>query len=105
MVLDIASAPEEWVKLGDGFRVEVRIVLFATHDGLKVPLSALFREGEAWQAFVAEGEVARKRGVTVERRGATEALVTGGLAEGDRVILHPPESLKDGAAITLLNGF
>ena len=34
--------------LGDGYRVEARIVIWSAEDVLKAPASAVFRSGEAW---------------------------------------------------------
>ncbi|MCK7502356.1 MAG: hypothetical protein MZW92_80190 [Comamonadaceae bacterium] len=45
--------------LGDGYRVEARVVIWSADKVLKVPVSALFRDGEKWSVFVVEGERAR----------------------------------------------
>ena len=44
-----------WQALGDGYRVETHVVLWETADALKVPASALFRQGSGWAVFVAAG--------------------------------------------------
>jgi HlyD family secretion protein len=46
VVIDITDPAEHWRRLGHGYRVEVRVVLWEGSDVLKVPLTALFRDGE-----------------------------------------------------------
>ena len=38
--------------MGDGYRVEARIVVWKSDDVLKIPSSALFRRRSAWNVFV-----------------------------------------------------
>ena len=40
--------------LGDGYRVEVRIVIWRDDAVLKVPVGSLFRRGDGWAVFVVE---------------------------------------------------
>ena len=42
VVIDIVSPQAEWSSLGDGYRVDVRIVVYRSDDVVKVPTSALF---------------------------------------------------------------
>src|SRR5688500_5363198 len=39
---------------GDNFRVDVRIIVWQNENILKIPSSALFRDGEKWNVFVVE---------------------------------------------------
>jgi HlyD family secretion protein len=89
--------------LGDGYRVEARIVVWEKSDALKVPASALFRRGRKWSVFLIEAGVARLREVETGRRNASEVEVTGGLKQGDRVVPHPPNQLADGMRVTINN--
>jgi HlyD family secretion protein len=86
-------------RLGDGYRVEVSIVTWEHPDVLKVPASALFRRGEGWAVFVAEGGRARSRAVRLGHRGESEAEVLGGLRAGERVILYPSDRVDDGVRV------
>jgi HlyD family secretion protein len=95
----IDTAPSQ--HLGDGYRVEVRIVVWEEDDVTRVPVGALFRRGEEWGVFLVDGGVARLHTVQVGRRNDTEAQVTGGLSPGQTVVLHPPDTLTDGAAVTV----
>jgi multidrug efflux pump subunit AcrA (membrane-fusion protein) len=87
------------VRFGDNFRVDVRIVVWESDSVLTIPSSALFRSGENWSVFVVTTGKARLRSVTIGHQSADEAEVLGGLAEGDRVILHPPNQLAEGTSV------
>ena len=68
----IADFIDRPANLGDGYRVDVRIVIWENSDVLKVPASALFRVGEAWNVFLLEGAVgtfAQCRSRSQERTG------------------------------------
>lgn len=85
--------------LGDGFRVEVRVVVWESQSALKVPGSALYRTGSDWRAFVIESGRAVSRIVQVGHRTTTEAEVLGGLKEGDRVVLYPGDRVEAGTRV------
>jgi HlyD family secretion protein len=99
VVLGIDDAAA-WRSLGDGYRVEVRVVLWEQSGVLKVPTSALFRRGADWAVFVAQNGRARVRTVSVGQRNGIEAQVLGGLADGEAVIVHPSDSVADGGRVT-----
>ncbi|WP_299492305.1 HlyD family efflux transporter periplasmic adaptor subunit [Acaryochloris sp. IP29b_bin.137] len=81
--------------LGDGYRVESRIVVWEDKDVLKVPVSALFRcENQKWCTFVADQGKAQRRQVIISQRSQLEAAVKKGLEVGEEVILHPTEQIK-----------
>jgi HlyD family secretion protein len=46
VVVEFTDAPEKWQRLGHGYRVETRIVLWRGDDVVKLPLSALFRASD-----------------------------------------------------------
>ncbi|WP_323770725.1 efflux RND transporter periplasmic adaptor subunit [Antarctobacter sp.] len=98
-VLDFTSPPEMWAGLGQAFAVFVRIEEWRTEDALLIPLSAIFRRDGQWYSFVQEEGVAREVGIEVGRRDGRSAEVLAGLKAGDRVILHPPDSIADGIAV------
>jgi len=81
--------------LGDAYRVEARVVLWNGDDVLKVPVSALFRRGEAWNVFVIDGGRARLREVEIDHRGALEVEIVKGLSVGERVVRHPSNDVED----------
>jgi HlyD family secretion protein len=87
--------------LGDGFRVEAKIIIWEADSVLKVPSSALFRSGEGWSVFVVEGSRARLRPVEPGRRGGLETEILKGLEAGQTVISHPSNELSDGARVNV----
>jgi HlyD family secretion protein len=101
VVIDLTSPPAQWQTLGDGFRIDARIVVFQSDDALQVPSSALFRDGDEWAAFVIESGRARKRPVVSRRRTARTALVERGLDPGQYVILYPTDAIADGVRVKM----
>jgi len=104
VVLDFAGPLDHVWTMGDGFRVEAHIVTHREEKAVKVPVGALFREGEGWAVFVADGDRAAKRPVRVPRRNSAEAMVEDGLKAGDRVIVYPSDALQDGSRIEIVAG-
>jgi HlyD family secretion protein len=99
VIVDFEDAERAGRELGDGFRVEVRIIAWEAPDVLKVPVSALFRRGDDWAVFVVEDGRAHLRTVEIGRRDGTEAQVLQGVTEGESVIVHPPDTIADGARV------
>lgn len=99
-VIDITSAPDKRATLGDGFKVDVRVLVQVVENAVKVPVSALFPVGARSALFVVEGGRARQREIEVAARNGVEAWVKTGLAPGAPVIVYPPTALKDGARVT-----
>ena len=63
------------------------------------PAPALFRTGDAWSAYVVREGRARLVPVETGRRTGLLAEVLAGLAEGDRVIVHPGDAVEDGVRV------
>ena len=87
--------------LGDGYRVEARIIVWSADPVLKVPGSALFRAKGGWRVFVVAGDRARSRPVEVGERNPFEAEIRAGLAEGEKVIKYPGTEVTDGVRVVL----
>ena len=100
VIIDFEDPREAWVALGDGFRVETRVVVWDGRDTLKVPTSGLFRHDTGWAVFTATGDRARLTPVTIGWRNGVAAEVLSGLSGGERVILHPSDAIEDGVAVT-----
>jgi HlyD family secretion protein len=100
VVMDFEDPLEAWSALGDGYRVEVRVVVWEGEGVLKVPTSSLFRRGEDWAVFAVSGGRADLRLLEVGRRNGAFAQVVSGLREGESVVLHPSDALRDGSRVT-----
>jgi HlyD family secretion protein len=59
-------------------------------------VGALFRVGQDWAVFTVKDGRARTTLVKVDHRNDRAAEVVSGLAEGDRVILHPSDRITEG---------
>jgi HlyD family secretion protein len=100
VIIDFADPPEKRGTLGDAFRVEARIVTWENDDVLKIPVGALFREGDEWAVFAVRDGRAKLQQVTIGQRNDVDAEIKQGLAAGDRVIVHPSDKVQDGAAVS-----
>ncbi len=87
------------LRLGHGFRVEPRIVLWAAGDVLKVPLSALYRSDKDWMVFLDDDGRATPTRVRIGHENGLEAEVLAGLRPGQRVVTHPSDRVSAGARI------
>jgi HlyD family secretion protein len=101
IIIDVVDPPAAARVLGDAYRVEVRAVIWRESGVLKVPVGALFRRGEGWAAFRVEDGLARLTSVNLGQRNETHGQVVEGLSEGQTVVLHPPDTLMDGARVTV----
>jgi HlyD family secretion protein len=99
VIVDITSPREAWQRLGDGYRVEARFVLWEADDVLQLPTSALFRQGEGWAVFVAEGGRARLTPVEAGQRAGLVTQVLSGLDAGAQVVGHPDDKISDGTRV------
>jgi RND family efflux transporter MFP subunit len=90
------SLPED-TPLMIGMTVEANIVLRETANAVLIPPAAL--RGD--HVFIVQGEVARRRQVTVGVQGPRAVEIRQGIAAGDVVVLDPPQGLKDGQALRL----
>ena len=100
VIVDFDDVRDAWEALGDGYRVEIGVVIWEEADVLKVPSSSLFRDGEQWALYVVD-ELARAslREVEIGQRNALEAQALSGLQEGDRVIAYPGDQIVDGIEV------
>ena len=86
-------------RLGHGYQVETRVVLWEADEVLAVPLTALFRDGDRWALFVAEDGRARLRHAEVGHKNGIVAEIRQGLEIGERVVVHPSDRVTDGVRV------
>ncbi len=100
VILDLTDPPESWGRLGHGYRVDVRIVLWEGGSILQLPLTALFRNGENWATYIVGGNGrARLRLLGLGRRNHLAAEILTGLKEGETAVLHPSNRIRDGGRV------
>ena len=99
VIVDFTSPAGTWQKLGDGYRLDASFIIWENNDVLQVPASALFRSGEGWAVFVVENKRAHRRPVEVGHHNGLAAEVMSGITEGEVVITHPDETIKDNSRV------
>lgn len=95
----IADLEEPSSALGDGYRVEGRIVVWHSDSVLQVPVSALFRTGDVWSLFVVEDGRARLRTVEIGEHTPLTAEIKSGVEAEAIVIVHPANEITDGTRV------
>ena len=99
VIIDFVDPREKRASLGDGYRVEVRIVTWEKPDALTVPTSSLFRTDGQWSVFLIDGETVKRQPVKIGERNERAAEVLEGLSPGQQVVAYPGESLAEGVLI------
>ncbi|NOZ40735.1 MAG: HlyD family efflux transporter periplasmic adaptor subunit [Planctomycetes bacterium] len=98
-IVDLVDPPQDRTALGDGFRVEARIIVSEATDVIKTPTSALFRVGDEWAVFRVVDGVAQQTVIVLGRQNGLEAEVFYGLSAGDQVVVHPGDDVADGTTV------
>ncbi|MBM4362817.1 MAG: HlyD family efflux transporter periplasmic adaptor subunit [Deltaproteobacteria bacterium] len=98
VIIDFAD-PTAAGALGDGYRVEVRVVTWRADHVVAAPVGSLFRRGEGWAAFVVDGDRVRLQAVELGHRNDEYGEILNGLEPGQQVVLHPPDTLTATARI------
>ena len=97
---DLVDVPDAARSLGDRYRVEVRVTVWHSDDVLAVPSGALFREGNTWKTHIYQNGNARLTPLETGHSDGRLTEVLSGLRAGDKVLLHPPDAVKDGTRVT-----
>ncbi len=99
VIIDPVDPPGAWSAVGHGYRVEAAVTVWKAEAVVRVPVAALFRDRGQWAVFRVEGGRARLRRVEIGQNNGELAEVRSGLRPGDRVVLHPGQSVSDGGAL------
>jgi HlyD family secretion protein len=100
VVANLTSSPAAWAgRLGSGYRVLARFVVWSSPSALQVPTSALFRSGEGWAVFAIERGRAARRTVTIGHQTGFATEILSGVKAGDTVIVHPGNDVADGKRV------
>lgn len=96
---DLVDIPEAAKGLGDRYRVEVRVATWHSDDVLVVPAGALFREGNMWKTYLFKNNTATLTPVEAGHSDGRFTEILSGLSAGDELLLHPPDTVKDGTPV------
>ena len=99
VLIALTDPPARWSTLGDGYRVETRLLLWEGHDVVKAPQGAVFRHGDGWAVFRVDGDRAALVPVEIGHRGETEVEILSGLPPDVPVAVHPGDRVKAGARV------
>jgi HlyD family secretion protein len=99
VIVDLTSPAESWARLGHGYHLDARIILWRGADALLVPVTALFRSGANWTLFRVENGRARLTVVEIGQLNDRYAQVISGLTVGETVIVHPSAKVSDNVRV------
>lgn len=103
VVLDITTPAPQRPQLGDGFKLDVKILVQSEESALMVPVSALFTQADQSLLFRLEGDRVRRQAVQVISRNGLHAWVKpeagDSLPVGAALVVYPPATLRDGLRV------
>jgi HlyD family secretion protein len=99
VIVDFSSPRTAWARLGDGYRVEARFIVWEGAGVLQVPAGALFRHRGGWAVIALRDGRAALTPVEIGQRAGAAVEVKAGVAAGDPVIGHPDDRVKDGGRV------
>lgn len=99
VIIDLDDPHEVWAELGDGYRVEARIVVGEAKDVIKVDDSAVFRHAGGWAVYRVDGGKAVLTPIEIGARNGLEVEVVKGLDADAKVIVHPSDQVEDGRRV------
>jgi len=99
IISNFTSPHDLWQRIGDGYRVEAKFILWQDDDVLQIPASSLFRYKDGWAVFVAKDGYAQRREVSLGQRNGLTAQVLEGIKTGELVINHPSDDVENDSKI------
>ncbi|MBK7591531.1 MAG: HlyD family efflux transporter periplasmic adaptor subunit [Betaproteobacteria bacterium] len=99
VIVDFTSNRDQWRRLGDGYRVEARFVIWEGAEVLQIPAGALFRDRDGWAVYAVEAGRARMKAVQIGQRAGLVAEVKAGLAVSESIVNHPDDKIRDGVKV------
>jgi len=99
VISDFTSPAEVWQRLGDGYRVEAKFILWHDENVLQIPTSSIFRIQDDWAVFVVENNTAKLRKIKIGKRNGLYAQILDGLNLDEIVIDHPANDIENGKKV------
>ena len=101
--LDPRILPDMGVKVAF-LNEEGKSVAAPSRPALVVPRKAVRKDGGRDVVYVLKGEQVERRAVGIGPAPGDEAVITSGLAAGERVVIEGPADLADGARVAVQDG-
>lgn len=98
-IVKFSGSADAHQKLGHGFRVEVKIIIWENENALKAPSSAIFRNGDDWAVFKVENGRARLTTIKIGHNNGLDIEIVEGISKDDQIVLYPGNQISDGALI------
>jgi len=103
VIIDFDKESEGAKRLGHGFRVEPKIILWHADAVRRVPTSAIFRHGKSWAVFKVINERVILTQVSLGHMNDDYAEIISGIEVADLVVEYPPEQLDNDSAVVRRN--
>ncbi len=94
-----AVVPNTDRSLRPGQFARVRIQTGKPYDAVVIPVTSLLYDGQTVRVFVAQGDTARERIIQTGGRFGEVVEVTGGLSEGEQVVVVGQSNLSEGVKL------
>jgi HlyD family secretion protein len=99
VIVDFLQPSEVLGRLGDGYALETKIVVWSGSNIVKVPSASLFRLNHGWGVYVVDNGHARLREVKVGHTDGRETEVVEGLTVDEKVVLYPSDRVTDSGRV------
>ena len=107
VILNIKTEYNARKRLGHGYRVESRFILWRSDRVLQIPNSALFRDNrtatdntiEQWAVYIIKDNALQKIALKICQRNSLMAEVIEGLDVGEQLVAYLSNELQDGVKI------
>jgi HlyD family secretion protein len=101
-IITLNHLPDGFEQVGDGYKVDVRIIVQSAENALMVPVSALFPAGSRAGLFTVHDGTAVLQEIKVIARNPQFAWIEADLSAGTTVVVYPNNQLRSGAKVTLV---
>lgn len=99
VIADLTTPADRRPGLGDGFRVEARILAWESERTLKAPVGGLFRRGAHWAAFTLKEGRTVLVPVRAGRSNGIETQILEGLQADQEIVLYPGDRVRENVRV------
>jgi HlyD family secretion protein len=99
VIIDLDGTRDDWAALGDGYRVEAKVVVWESDDVLAIPASAVFRHDKSWAVYRVVDNKAVLTPLEIGHRNALSVEVTAGIELPASVIAQPSDRVQNGLEV------